>query len=521
MTRLSEQRQPNQPHNNPRHIRVAGTDRIYDRNRLLLVLLVPLMMTMIQVSSVTNILPSLGEALDASPSQLQWVLSGYALALGIVLVPSGRLGDMFGRSTVFVIGSVIFSLASLLVGLATSAPMLNVMRVLQGFGAGVLSPQTTGLIQQYFVGQARAKAFALFGLVVSMSVATGPVMSGVLIAMLGPDQGWRWSFIINFPLGVVGIIMAIKWLPFGKERRHVGRKKKQARHEYLTMKKAEGQEVKPTKIDLDPVGMVLLAFSVLAIMLPFMGQQPAWMWLLFPLGLLLLSAWYFWEKKYKARGREPMVDLELFRIKTFSYATAIAAVMFLGSTSIFVVLALFLQNGMDVSALDYGLMVLPNALVSAIAAVWAGKRAVVHGRGVQVIALVLMLVGIIGSLLLMWGLDFGISYWWLMLPLAILGFGQGAMGSANQTQSMLDVPAEHGGTAGGVMQTAQRIATAIGNAVITAVFLLGIRWYAGDQGYYFGVIISFLLIIAFVMIALVLALIFWRDGYRQRHAQAV
>lgn len=191
--------QPNQPGENPRHIRVAGSDRIYDRNKLLIVLLVPLMMTLLQVSSVNNVLTSIGHALGASDSQLQWVLSGYALAVGIVLVPAGRLGDMFGRSSAFVAGFALFTASSLLVGLACDPTLLNFMRVFQGAGAGILAPQTTGLIQRYFVGQARAKAFALFGLVVSMSVAAGPLMSGGLVGILGEDLGWRWSFIINFP----------------------------------------------------------------------------------------------------------------------------------------------------------------------------------------------------------------------------------------------------------------------------------------------------------------------------------
>ncbi|WP_406711483.1 MFS transporter [Trueperella pyogenes] len=157
-------RQPNQPTENPRYIRVAGSDRTYDRNKLLVVLLLPLMMTLLQVSSVNNILTSLARALSASDSQIQWVLSGYALAVGIVLVPAGRLGDMFGRSSAFIVGMAVFTLSSLFVGLSSDPTLLSSMRIIQGAGAGILAPQTTGLIQRYFVGQARAKAFALFGL---------------------------------------------------------------------------------------------------------------------------------------------------------------------------------------------------------------------------------------------------------------------------------------------------------------------------------------------------------------------
>ncbi len=514
-------RQPDQADENPRYIRVAGTDRIYDRNKLLAVLLVPLMMTLMQVSSVNNVLLAMGQAVSASDAQLQWVLSGYALAVGIVLVPAGRIGDIFGRSSVFVIGFAIFTVASLLVGLSNDATVLNLMRLVQGFGAGVLSPQTTGLIQQYFTGQARARAFALFGLVVSMSVAVGPLLSGVLIGALGSESGWRWSFIINFPIGVIGLVLAFMWLPFGKERRHVGSKKNQSRREHIEKQKKKGVPYKKrTRVDLDPFGMVLIASAVLGIMLPFMSTGAAWIWVLLPVAVVLLVIWVAWERRYKKRGNEPMVDLDLFKIKTFSYSAAIAAVQFLGSTSIFVVLAMFLQRGLGATALEVGLVTLPNALISGYAAMWAGKRAVEHGRGVQVMAITLILVGVLGSVLVVWGVQQGISFWWFMLPLTIMGFGLGAMGSANQTQSMLDVPADQGGTAGGVMQTGQRISTAIGNAIITAVFFFVQRLYSGDDGWYIGIILAYVVVTFFIVVALIIAFAFWRDGYKERHDKA-
>lgn len=500
-------RQPNQPDADPRHIKVAGSNRVYDRNKLLAVLLVPLMMTLLQVSSVNNVLTAMGRALEASDAQLQWVLSGYALAVGIILVPAGRLGDMFGRSSAFVAGFALFTLSSLLVGLSGDATLLNLMRVLQGMGAGILAPQTTGLIQRYFVGQARAKAFALFGLVVSMSVAAGPLMSGFLVGFLGEDRGWRWSFIINFPIGLIGIILALRWLPFGKERRHVGSRHEQAQAEYLHMQQREGRFYRASAPDLDPVGMALLALAVVGIMLPFMSTGWRYAWALLPAGVVLLAVWVLWEKVYKRHGREPMVDLRLFAIPTFSWSTAISTLQFLGMSSIFVVLAMFLQRGLGVTALTVGLLTLPNALLSAYAAMWAGKRAVEDGRRVQVIALALMLAGMLGAMGMVWGVERGISYWWLIIPMTILGFGQGAMGSANQTQSMLDVPAEHGGTAGGIMQTGQRIATAVGIAIITAAFFHGQH---STGGWFFALQLAYAVISLITLTALILAAAFWR-----------
>lgn len=129
--------------------------------------------------------------MSASESGIQLILSGYALAVGISLVPAGRLGDIFGRSSMWVIGLAIFTLASLGCGLAHTIAELNLMRVLQGIGGGFFSPQVTGLIQQYFQGRARARAFGYMGLVVAASVAVGPLLSGLLVSLLGQDPGWR------------------------------------------------------------------------------------------------------------------------------------------------------------------------------------------------------------------------------------------------------------------------------------------------------------------------------------------
>lgn len=505
---------------NPRYIHVPGSNRVYDRNKLLAVLLVPLLMTLMQVSSVNNILAIIQDAIGASNSDVQWVLAGYSLAIGIVLVPAGRLGDIYGRSTIFVIGLSIFSIASLLVGLSNEPLMLNVMRLLQGFGSGMLSPQTTGLIQQYFDGRARAKAFSLFGLVVSISVAIGPILSGELISFFGSGIGWRLSFAINMPIGLIGVILALRWLPFGKERRTVGKNKGAVQLEYEAQQLAEQKQPylrkENTKIDIDPFGMILLAVAVLGVMLPFVTEAPAWKWAIVGLGFLLLVLWVNWEKSYAARGKFPMVDLQLFKIRTFAYSMSIVTIQFLGTTSTFAILAIFLHDSLGIDALNVGLVTLFDAVASGIAAVVAGRYAYEHGRGMQVFALAMITTGLLGSIIAVWMIYLGFSYWWLILPLMIMGTGQGTMGASNQTQAMLDVPASRGGTAGGVIQTGQRMATAIGNALVTAVFFaVQANPQFGKISGYFSISVSFTLISIITIIAMVIAIFFWREKYAQ------
>lgn len=485
----------------PDLIRVEGTDRLFRRSRILIVLLIPIAMALVAVSSINVALPTISEGLGATDSDLQWVLAGYALTFGISLVPAGRAGDVLGRGTFFVLGLAVFSLASLACGLAPTPLFLNIARFAQGVGAGLYNPQTMGMIQQYWKGMDRARAFALFGMVVAFSVAVGPVLAGVIIESFGPEIGWRATFLINFPLGVLGCVLAFAWFPFGKER-----KRRAARRAKRLARRTPADGATPAllreRVDLDPVGSLLLALAVLAVMLPFMSRGSALLWLIVPLGLVLLVLWTRWERWYKARGRDPMVDLTLFSFPSFSNGTAVGGTFFLGSTSIFVVVALYLQNGLGVGALETGLVGLPNAVVSAFASMWSGRRVLARGRGIIVGSLVLVMVGAllsIGVVLLVESA--GISYWWLALTLMIPGIGQGALGSANQTLSLVDVPPHQGGTAGGVKSTAERIGTAIGTAMITGIFF-GV---VASATWAWGFAAAFLAICACLLVSLAFA----------------
>lgn len=440
---------------NPRNIiKGYGSDRVYSRVKMLFVLLLQISIALMAVSSINVALPSIEQGLGATDSDLQWVLSGYALTFGITLVPAGRAGDLLGRGSFFVIGVGLFAFASLAAGLAPNPEVLNVARLVQGVGAGISSPQTTGMITQYFSGGGRAKAFALFGLVVSASVAVGPLLTGIIIQWFGA-AGWRFSFLLNFPLGVAAVVLGLIWFPFNGERQRKAARK--------------AGVVEHLKIDLDPVGATLLCLAVLCVMLPFMVKTgPSFLLLIVAAGLVM--AWLKWEERYKDRGGAPIVDLVLFEYRNFSYQTIISGTMFLGSTSIFALLAIYMQSGLHVNALATGLIGLPNALVSAVFSMLAGRWAMRNGHSLIVGALASMMLGIVASTLVAWLVaSRGISFWWLALPLVLIGIGNGTMGSANQTLSMADIPPSAGGTAGGIKQTAERISTAVGNAMLTGV----------------------------------------------------
>ena len=417
-------------------------------------LLIPAFVTLLAVSSVNVILPAVSQDLSAGTAGLQLVVSGYSLVFGIVLVPAGRAGDVMGRGRIFVIGMILFGVGSLASGLAPDVVTLNLARVVMGVGSGLLNPQVAGMIQQYYSGESRGRAFGLFGAVIGVSVAVGPVLSGGLIGWLGDDWGWRASFLINVPLVLLGVWAAHRYLPDSAWHRQDG-----------------GSGAGRDRVDLDPVGMVLLAAGTLLIMIPFMeASAGAWVWGLEAAGIGIVSAWVAWERRYRARGGAPMVDLSLLTIPSFAYGSLAIAVYFLGYTSVWIIVAQYVQAGLGSTALVSGAVGFPAALAGSVAAAVAGRRVIRVGRVMVLGGMAAGMAGLLASVgIIHMHARAGWSPWWLTLTLLLLGVGQGLVVSPNQTLSLVDVPLEYAGAAGGILQTGERIGTSIGIAAITGL----------------------------------------------------
>lgn len=425
-----------------------------EHQRLLPTLLIPAFVTLLAVSSVNVILPAVSQDLSAGTAGLQLVVSGYSLVFGVVLVPAGRAGDVMGRGRIFVIGMILFGVGSLASGLAPDVVTLNLARVVMGVGSGLLNPQVAGMIQQYYSGEFRGRAFGLFGAVIGVSVAVGPVLSGGLIGWLGDDWGWRASFLINVPLVLLGVWAAHRYLPNSAWHRQDG-----------------GSGAGRDRVDLDPVGMVLLAAGTLLIMIPFMeASAGAWVWGLEAAGIGIVSAWVVWERRYRARGGAPMVDLSLLAIPSFAYGSLAIAVYFLGYTSVWIIVAQYVQAGLGSTALVSGAVGVPAALAGSVAAAVAGRRVIRVGRVMVLGGMAAGMAGLLASVgIIHMHARAGWSPWWLTLTLLLLGVGQGLVVSPNQTLSLVDVPLEYAGAAGGILQTGERIGTSIGIAAITGL----------------------------------------------------
>ncbi|MER7934654.1 MULTISPECIES: MFS transporter [unclassified Streptomyces] len=469
--------------------RPATDDR---RWRALGVCLAAGFISLLDTSIVNVALPSIEHGLGATEAAQSWVVSGYALTFGLALVPAGRLGDIRGRRQAFLLGLAVFTVASAACGLAASPDWLVAFRLIQGAAAGLVAPQTSGLIQQMFQGSERAKAFGLLGSVIGVSTAVGPLAGGLIIDAAGTGDGWRWVFFVNLPIGVAAFAAGLRLLP--RFPGSPGRRE-----------------------EFDPVGVVLLGAGVLALMLPLVQEQQ-WngrlKWSLLPVGALLLGLFWVWERRMGRLGRAPLVDLELFSLRSFTRGALISLSYFAGFTTVFFVLALFLQNTAGYSALASGLSVMPFAVSSAVGAALGGRLVVRHGRKIVVIGLSGVAVGLLGIAAVAWLVPLEDLGWAAAVPMIVGGIGSGVTVSPNTTLTLTLVPVKRAGAAGGVLQTGQRVGSAAGIAVVGAVYFAHLaNGGPAVEALQLGLLTS----VGFILVALCLAVADLRERSHAPH----
>lgn len=415
----------------------------------LAVLLAGVVMAMLDVTVVNVALPTIRTTLDASEATLSWIISGYALAYGLMLIPAGRVGDRIGHKRVFLVGLSGFTLASLACGLSQDTVQLIVARVAQGLFGGIFFPAVTALIQLMFPPRVRGRAFAIMGAVIGLASALGPLVGGSIIELVGDESGWRAIFFVNLPIGVIAVIAALIALPSGGASRSAG--------------------------GADPIGVVLLAGALIAVLVPLIQGEdagwPLWTWLSIVGGILLLALFGLWEWGVARRGRFPIVPPRLFAHPSFTGGVILALVYFAAFTSIFFTISIFWQAGLGHSALESGLVSVPFAIGSIVGASQSDRLSRRLGRGVLQLGTALVALGLAGT----WAVvafvpSVDVTNWELLAPLAIAGLGSGLFIAPNAQFIVATVDRAEAGAASGVVGTAQRIGSAIGIAVIGSLF---------------------------------------------------
>jgi len=413
--------------------------------------LTALSMTLVDATIVNVALPSIGAGTGAGASQLQWVVSGYALAFGMVPILGGRLGDDRGRRRLLMIGIVGFVATSAAVGLAPGPGVLVAARIAQGVAGGLVNPQVSGIIQNLFQGAERSRAFGFLGANVGAATAAGPVLGGAVIALGGDRIGWRLCFLVNIPVGLGSLWAVRRWVP-AMTRAPVGHR-------------------------LDLIGVALLAVGLFGVLFPLVEvdsrHDPRLTIALVP-AVAVLGVFAWWERGPARRRGSPLIDTDLFRIRSYADGVLIAVVYFCSFTGLPLVLSLFLQVGLHLSALHAGATASAYALGTVISAPIGGSLVPRFGRRLMVAALVVFTAGVaataVASHLAVGHLDTRGLVLALALPLFVAGLGGGGVITPNQALSLADVDARGGSSAGGLLQTSRRVGSAIGTAVLSAVF---------------------------------------------------
>lgn len=413
----------------------------------LLVLLAGVFVVTLDFFIVNVAIPDIHSDLHTSTAITQWVVAGYSLAVAAGLITGGRLGDLYGRRRLYGLGIAVFTLASLACALAGDPGELVAARIAQGAGMALLMPQVLGIISVVFTGPRRARAFAAYGLTMGLAAVFGQLIGGVLIRADLFGLGWRTIFWINVPVGVFVLAVLIRLVPAS---RATGRTR------------------------LDPAGAGLVCAALVAALLPLIQDReqgwPLWTWDLFAVAVVLIAGFAAYQRRLAARGGAPLVHPALFGERSFSVGTVIALSYQMTMAAFFLFLALYLQQGRGMSALDSGLLFVTLAAPYLVTSLLSSRVAARLGR--QVVAVGALLQGAGYLLLGLTAHELGTDGPVLALAPAMLVAGAG-MGLALVPLPgivLASVTPEHAAAAGGVLTTAQQVGSALGVAVVGVVF---------------------------------------------------
>ena len=427
------------------------------------VLLIANFMNLIDVTIVNVALPSMQSAFDATSSQIEWVVAAYILFFALCLLPSGRLGDIFGRRAMFIGGVTVFTIGSALCGFAPSIETLVGARILQAIGAAMMTPQTIAIVPALFAPQERGAAFALIGLTSGLAAVAGPILGGLLIGADFWGLGWRPIFLVNLPVGVFAVLAALRYVP--------------------KVPGAPGMKN-------DFVGIAIAGLALLLVVFPLIeGRQVGWPWWCFAmLAAALPMVWAFvrWQFAQSARGAAQLLPVTLLGNRNYMIGTALAATLFAGVPSFFLVLAIYLQAGYGLAPLQSGLTTVPFSVGVLVASIIAGPLGPRWPRErITLGALLLM-----GSMLwLRWVVGGTVdAVVWLQFagPLLIGGLGLGTSISPMFQTVLANVSGRDTGSASGALQSIQQVGAALGVAIVGEVFFSSLMGTGADHAAYAG-----------------------------------
>jgi len=417
--------------------------RVYSPWLVLVALCLGFFMILLDTTIVNIAIPQMSEHLNASLSDILWIINAYVLTYAVLLITAGRLGDLYGPKQLFLVGLVIFTVASAACGFAQNPAQLIVFRVIQGVGGALLTPQTLSVLTMIFPPDKRGAAFGIWGAVAGVATLAGPVLGGWLVT----DFGWRWIFFVNVPVGALTLVLAGIVMPnLRPERRH--------------------------RLDwagtvLVSVGLFLVTFGLIE------GQSHDWGKVWGPItiveiivvGLVVLGL--FVVHQWMQQRNEPLVPFQIFRDRNFSVMNFVAASIAFGMLGLFLPLTIYLQSVLGLSALQAGLTTAPMSLISMFIAPVAGRTADRFG-GKWILFAGLSLFST-GMGILIASSHVGSSRLHLLPGLIVAGVGLGLTFAPLQTIAMRNVEPQMAGAASGMINTTRQLGGVIGASAVGAL----------------------------------------------------
>lgn len=458
------------PHND------GAATELTDRQRTLafLTVLIAFVLEVADTTIVNTALPEIRRALDASSAAMQWIVAGYLLVLGALLLLGGRLGDAFGYRRMFLIGVAGFIATSALCGLAQTPEQLVIGRLLQGAAGAMMGPQVMAIVQTLFSPLERVARLAWFGVIGGLAAILGPILGGLLIEWNGFGLGWRLIFLINLPIGLIALWLGMRTIP----QRDVGH---------------------PPQIDL--LGAALFAAGFAALLFALIdGSERGWPAWAIPCALcgvaLVIAGWTRALARRRA-GRAAIIEPALFRLITFRWGLVAVLAFSAGAAGFLLVLAIALQQGLGKSPLDTALAHVPFGLGVMAGISLIGKKYLPRfGRWLLIGGALVMMTGASGALtLIAGGTGGGVGFFAL---LALAGVGMGMLAGPLPPVVVADVDRAFAGTASATLRTAQQIGGAIGIAIIGSAYFATARGSALAGLPVAGAIFVALLLVAIV-----------------------
>jgi EmrB/QacA subfamily drug resistance transporter len=392
--------------------------------------------------------PSIRAALGGSASTLQWLPAGYTLAFAVFLITGARLGDMFGRRRLFLIGSAGFTVMSAACAFAPSPGVLIAFRVLQGSFGALMIPQGFGMLKEVFDEEEMTKVFGAFGPMMGLSILAAPILAGALVEANLWGIGWRLVFLINVPIGIAAFAGAVRVLP--RTVAHPG-------------------------IRLDIGGMVLIAVALTAIIYPLIQGRadgwPAWTFVSLAAGALLLGAFGLWERH---RHNDPLIEPALLANRSYTSGILVALAFFGAFGGLLLCVSLFAQLGEHFSPIHAGLTLMAM-VIGMIAGMGAGFALVGRlGRHLLHLGVMVVVAGTVVLALTVTGTGTGtVSTLDLAPGLFLIGLGAGSSIGQLFDFILAGVGMDEVGSASGVLEAVQQLSSALGVAVLGTIFFSG------------------------------------------------